>query len=188
MADFAAAGATQGPCLTRGVRREVVVQEEALFVILCQRIDELRVLLGAQGGRNQSLGLATGEQRRAVGPRQGASLAGDQTNLVALATVDALARVQNQVPEVTLLGRARPPREPRPIVRRKCPRRSVLKVSAVQAFSAPYRACLSRMAMAASIFGFAKASTGPPKLIDLRNNELPLVACRPPPAASLVGR
>ena len=45
-----------------------------LAVLAFQRVDDLLVLAGAERGDHQSLGLAAGEQRRAVGARQHADL------------------------------------------------------------------------------------------------------------------
>ena len=72
MADFAAAGRAHAAGLADRVGREVVVQQEAFLVGAFQRVDVLLVLAGAERGDHQRLGLAAGEQRRAVGARQDA--------------------------------------------------------------------------------------------------------------------
>ena len=70
VADVAPAGRVHPAGLAHRIGREVVVQQEALLVGALQRVDELLVVAGAQGGDHQGLGLAAGEQGRAVGPRQ----------------------------------------------------------------------------------------------------------------------
>ena len=52
------------------IRREVVVEHEALVGEAGQAVDHLLAVLGAERGRADRLGLAAGEQRRAVGARQ----------------------------------------------------------------------------------------------------------------------
>ena len=69
------------------------MQHEVLGELAGQRVDALRVTRGAQRGRHQRLGLAPGEQRRAVhsGQHPGADL--DLAHRARVATVDArLAR------------------------------------------------------------------------------------------------
>ena len=51
------------------------MQQERFFVGALQRVDALLVLAGAERGDHQRLGLAAGEQRRAVGARQHADFA-----------------------------------------------------------------------------------------------------------------
>jgi hypothetical protein len=70
VADFAAAGRTGAAGLTDRVGREVVVQHEGGLVGPRQAVDILLVLAGAERGNDDGLGLAAGEQRRAVGARQ----------------------------------------------------------------------------------------------------------------------
>ena len=74
--DLAAAGAADHLHLARGVGREVVVQHERLGRLAghVDAVDPLLVVGGAEGDRDQGLGLAPGEQRRPVGPRQDAGL------------------------------------------------------------------------------------------------------------------
>ena len=76
-------------------RREVVVQQERLLVGALQRVDELLVLAGAERRHHQGLGLAAGEQRRAVGARQHADLGHDRAHRLDVAAVDAAAGVED---------------------------------------------------------------------------------------------
>jgi hypothetical protein len=71
------------------------VQHEGLLVGALERVDELLVLAGAERGDHQRLGLAAGEQRRAVGARQDADLGDDRADRLQVAAVDALARVED---------------------------------------------------------------------------------------------
>ncbi len=95
VADLAALGAAEASGLTDRVGREVVVQQERLFVRSRQRVDVLLVLAGAERGDDQALRLAAGEQRRAVGARQHADFGDDVAHGLAVATVDALAGVED---------------------------------------------------------------------------------------------
>ncbi len=95
VADLAAAGRTHAAGFADRVGREVVVQQERLFVGALQRVDELLVFRGAERGDHQRLGLAAGEQRRTVGARQDADFGEDRTNGLDVAAVDALAGVEN---------------------------------------------------------------------------------------------
>jgi hypothetical protein len=65
------------------------VQHEAVFVFAGQRVDALRVALGAQRGNHQRLGLAAREQGRAVGARQHAVADLDGAHGARVAAVDA---------------------------------------------------------------------------------------------------
>ena len=94
MADLAARLAAQRLDLARRERREVVVHVERLLPVAEQRVELLLVVLGAERDGDQRLGLAAGEQRRAVRARQHAGLDRDRADLVGAAAVDALARRQ----------------------------------------------------------------------------------------------
>ena len=76
VADLAPAGRPHAAGLAGRVRREVVVQHEVLAVLAFERVDDLLVLAGAERGDDERLGLAAGEQRRAMGARQDADLGG----------------------------------------------------------------------------------------------------------------
>ena len=71
------------------------MQQEAFLVGALQGVDELLVLAGAERGDHQRLGLAAGEQRRAVGARQHADFGDDRADGLEIAAVDALAGVED---------------------------------------------------------------------------------------------
>ena len=71
------------------------MQHEVLAVLALERVDDLLVLAGAERGHHQRLGLAAGEQRRAVGARQHADLGHDRADGLGVAAVDALAGVED---------------------------------------------------------------------------------------------
>ncbi len=75
VADLAAAGRAHAAGLADRIGREVVVQHEGRLVGALQAVDHLLVLAGAERGDDQRLGLAAGEERRAVRARQHADLA-----------------------------------------------------------------------------------------------------------------
>ena len=77
------------------IGREIVVQQEGLLVRARQRVDPLLVLAGAERGDHQRLGLAAGEQRRAVRARQDAGFRHDRAHGLEVAAVDALAGVED---------------------------------------------------------------------------------------------
>src|SRR6185503_9815507 len=62
---------------------------ERLFALALDGVDDLRVTAGAERGDHDRLGLAAGEQRRAVGTRQHADLDGDVAHGLGVAAVDA---------------------------------------------------------------------------------------------------
>jgi hypothetical protein len=93
VADFAALGRAHAAHFTGGERRHVVVEQEAVFVLAGQRVDALRIALGAERGHHQALRLAASEQRRAVGARQHRIADLDGAHGARVAAVDArLAR------------------------------------------------------------------------------------------------
>ena len=96
MADLAAAGRAHAAGLAHRVGREVVVQHEVFAILALERVDDLLVLAGAQRGHDESLGLAAGEQRRAVGARQHAHFGHDRAHRLGVAAVDALAGVEDR--------------------------------------------------------------------------------------------
>ena len=95
MADLAAARGAHPAGFTDRVGREVVVQQEVGAVAAVQRVDELLVIAGAQRGDHEALGLAAGEQRRAVGAGQDADLGDDGPNGREVAPVDPAAVVED---------------------------------------------------------------------------------------------
>ena len=91
MADLAPAGRVHAARLADRVGREVVVQQEPLLARALERIDELLVLAGAEGGDDQRLRLAAGEEGGAVRARQHVHLGCDRPHGLEIAAVDALA-------------------------------------------------------------------------------------------------
>ena len=95
VADFPAAGGTHPSGLAHRVRREVVVVHELLGIVGRQGVQGLLHVQGAQGSCRQHLGLAPGEETRAVGSRQYAYLAGDGADFRQAAAVGPYAQVQD---------------------------------------------------------------------------------------------
>ncbi len=95
MAHFAAARRAHAARLAHREGGEVVVQHELLEVLAFEGVDHLFVVAGAEGGDHQGLGLAAGEQRRAVGPGQHAHFGDDLADRVDGAAVDADAGVED---------------------------------------------------------------------------------------------
>jgi len=88
VSDFAATGAAQEFDFADAERREVVVQHEALeLVLLEEQVEALHVFLGAKSQSGKRLGFATGEKRGTVDAREQAYFASDQANLVKGAAV-----------------------------------------------------------------------------------------------------
>ena len=82
MPDLSPAGSTESPGLSHRIGREIIVQHERVATFPLQRIDDLGIAGGTQCDSANGLGLAPGEQGRAVGPGQDAHLAGDRPHLV----------------------------------------------------------------------------------------------------------
>ena len=91
VADVAARGAAHELRLAHGEGREVVVEEERVLALALVLLDDLRVVGGAERRGHEGLGLAAGEERRAVGAGEDADLGGDRADLRELAAVEALA-------------------------------------------------------------------------------------------------
>ena len=89
VADLAPLRAADAAGFAGGERRHVVVEHEALLELAGQRVDALRVALGAERGGDQRLRLAAREQRRAVGARQHAGADLDRPHGARVAAVDA---------------------------------------------------------------------------------------------------
>ncbi len=64
--DLATTSCAHATTLAHRVRRKVVVQHEGVFLLAFQGVEQLRVAGGTEGSNHQSLGFATGEQRRTV--------------------------------------------------------------------------------------------------------------------------
>ena len=89
--DVAAGWAAHELRLADGEGREVVVEEERVLALALVLLDDLRVVGGAEGRGHEGLGLAPGEEGRAVGAGEDADLGGDRADLRELAPVEALA-------------------------------------------------------------------------------------------------
>src|SRR3546814_3737818 len=74
VADLATLRAHHAAGFTDRIGREVVVEQEVFLVLTRDGVDDLAVARGAEGDRDNRLGLAAGEQRRAVNARQDADL------------------------------------------------------------------------------------------------------------------
>src|SRR5690606_42064027 len=95
MPDLAAARRTHAACLADRVGREVVVQQEGFLAGSGEFIDVLLILAGAERCNDQSLRLAAGEERRAMGARQNADLRHNRANRLEIASVDTRGRVKD---------------------------------------------------------------------------------------------
>src|SRR4051794_10071849 len=95
MPDLAAAGEADPAGLADREGREVIVKQEGFLVSPFQRIDILLVVAGAERRHHQGLGLAAGEQRRAMGAGEDADLADDRPDVGKAAAVDAGAGLDN---------------------------------------------------------------------------------------------
>ncbi len=95
VADLAATRCARAPGFADRIVREIVVQQERLFIRSLQRIDELFVFGGTQRDDHQSLGLAASEQCRAVRARQQADFGDDLPDRLDIAAVDTLAGVED---------------------------------------------------------------------------------------------
>jgi hypothetical protein len=73
------------------------MQHEMLAELALQRVDDLLVLAGAEGGDTERLGLAAGEQSGAVGARQDADLGDDGADGLGVPPVDAQAGIEDGV-------------------------------------------------------------------------------------------
>ena len=103
MADLAAAGAARCAGLAHRVRREVVVMDIALGLLVGQVVHELVVLGAAQSAGGQHLRLAAGEHAGAVHAGQDAHFGSQRADLVDAAAVHALALVQQPAAHHELL-------------------------------------------------------------------------------------
>ncbi len=93
--DLATGRPAQELRLTRAVRREVVMQEEALVIFAVQAVDLLLVTSGAERRRRDGLGLAALKERTSVGTQKHACVRRDGADLVGFSPIDALLLGQN---------------------------------------------------------------------------------------------
>src|SRR6266852_8792774 len=100
MANFAAAGATKEFYFADAERREIVVEHEAVELVLREeQVETLHVFLGAEGKGGESLGFTASEERGAVNAREQADFASDLADLVEGAAIGTAASVKNVVTE-----------------------------------------------------------------------------------------
>src|SRR6267143_1087717 len=100
VADFATARATKEFHFTDAERREVVVQHEAVeLVLLEEQVEALNVFLCAQGQSRESLRFAASKEGGTVHAGEQANFAGDQTNLVEGTAIGTAADVKNIIAE-----------------------------------------------------------------------------------------
>src|SRR5579872_1258426 len=100
VADFATAGTAKEFHFADAERREVVVQHEAIeLVLLEEQVEALHIFLGAEGERRESLCFAAGEERRTVDAREQADFARNVTDLVEGAAIGTAASVENVIAE-----------------------------------------------------------------------------------------
>ncbi len=71
------------------------MQQETLPILAGERVDDLFVLAGAEGGNDERLGFAAGEQHRAMGSRQEPDLAIDRPHRLRVAAVDPRSIAQD---------------------------------------------------------------------------------------------
>src|SRR5256885_10729954 len=96
VADFAATRAAQELYFADAERREVVVQHEALkLVLLEEQVEPLHVFLGAQGQSGKRLGFAARKESGTVDSGKQADFTGDQANLIEGAAIGTAAGVEN---------------------------------------------------------------------------------------------
>ena len=102
MADFAAACAAQKCNFSNRKRRKVIVQHEAFLGFAFEDFEALHVVAGAQGGGDQRLGFAAGEDGGAVGAGQNADFDPDIADLVEGAAVGTALLVDHLLAEDAL--------------------------------------------------------------------------------------
>src|SRR5712664_1939206 len=101
--DFAPAGTAKELYLTDAEGREVVVQHEALELILREeQVETLHIFLGAKSESGERLGFAARKERGAVNTREQADFASDLADFVEGAAIGTAALVENVVTEDVL--------------------------------------------------------------------------------------
>ncbi len=96
VADLTPSGSAEAADFADRVRREVIVQHEALVGEALQPIDHLLRFLGAERGGADRLRLAAGEQRRAVRAGQEADDRLDRADGLGVAAIDAAAFLEDR--------------------------------------------------------------------------------------------
>src|SRR5258708_23827449 len=100
VANFAAAGATKEFYLADAERREIVVEHEAVELVLREeQVEALHVFLGAESERCERLSLTASKERGTVNAREQADFASDLPDLVESAAIGTAAFVKNVVTE-----------------------------------------------------------------------------------------
>src|SRR5260370_2940208 len=98
--NFAGAGATKAFYFAEAERREIVVEHEAVELVLREeQVEALHVFLGAESERCESLGFTASEERGAMNAREQADFASDLADLVEGAAIGTAAFVKNVVAE-----------------------------------------------------------------------------------------
>src|SRR5260370_27936196 len=96
MANFGAAGATKEFFFADAERREIVVEHEAVELVLREeQVEALHVFLGAEGKGGESLGFTASEERGAMNAREQADFASDLAVLVEGAAIGTAAFIKN---------------------------------------------------------------------------------------------
>ena len=106
VADLATAGASNRPNLADGKGRHVIIKHKLLGIFFHDAVDALLVGGGAEDGGDESLSLASLEDRRAVGARENADFASDVTKIARAATVGTIA-VENHLADDSFLQRVK---------------------------------------------------------------------------------
>ena len=102
MTNLASARHTQPANFTRGEAGEVVVVHELLGLGKAEAVEHLLLSLGTKRRDSESLCLATCEKAGTVGARQHANLTGNGANLIALASINMPAGLENVLSHVLL--------------------------------------------------------------------------------------
>ena len=104
VANFTTTRCTHTASFANGVRREVVVEEERVFTLTFQGIDDLHITRGTERGGHDGLGLATGKQRGTVGARQNANFHFNGANGLVVTAIDTRLAVNNLLTNDGLLN------------------------------------------------------------------------------------
>ncbi len=102
VAHFATTDAGHTSCFTNAEGREVVVEHEVFLLLAFVALEALPVVGGAEGGGDQGLGFAAGEERGTVGAGQNAGLDADGADLVEGAAIGTDAFLRDLLAEGAL--------------------------------------------------------------------------------------